>query len=166
MRTYLVVSGRLGEEIDVMAADWVTVVSAQPLMVAVSIAPSRYTFKLVKSYREFVISVPSVKMLKDVWITGSESGPAKLSKTKLEFAPANKVKVPIIKNALANLECRVVGEHPYGDHVLFVGDVLAYHYSAEAYENWEPKPGAGFLAHLAWNKFITFAEQVLYPEAR
>ncbi|MCC6041365.1 MAG: flavin reductase family protein, partial [Desulfurococcaceae archaeon] len=110
LRTYLIVSGRLGEEVNVMAADWVTVVSADPFMVAVAIAPARYTHRLIKKYGEFVLSVPSLDMLRDVWIVGSEHGPEKLKKTKLKFKQAMRVKTPIIDGALANLECRVVDE--------------------------------------------------------
>ncbi|MEM0045519.1 MAG: flavin reductase family protein [Desulfurococcaceae archaeon] len=162
----MVVSGKLGEEVNVMAADWVTVVSAQPFMVAVSIAPARYTYKLVKKYGEFVISVPSVEMLNDVWVAGSERGPQKLKKMGFELSQASRVQVPIIKNALANLECRVVNEHHYGDHVLFICEVLAYHYREGAFKDNEPQLSAGFLAHIARNKFATFTEKVLYPEAQ
>jgi flavin reductase (DIM6/NTAB) family NADH-FMN oxidoreductase RutF len=164
LRTYLVVSGRLGEEVNVMAADWVTVVSARPFMVAVAIAPSRYTYKLVKRYGEFVISVPSVELLDDVWIVGSESGPSKLAKTKLKLRKGSVVNTPIVENALANLECRVVGEHPYGDHVVFVGEVVATHYDPRAFKDGEPVLTAGFLAHIAWNKFTTFKSEVIRPK--
>jgi flavin reductase (DIM6/NTAB) family NADH-FMN oxidoreductase RutF len=75
LRTYLVVSERLDEEVNVMAADWVTVVSANPFIVAVAIAPIRYTYRLVKKYGEFVIAVPGLNMLHDVWIAGSAQGP-------------------------------------------------------------------------------------------
>ena len=163
LRTYLIVSGRLGEEVDVMAADWVTVVSAKPLAVAVAIAPTRYTYKLVERYGEFVVSVPSVDMLRDVWIVGTEHGPDKLRKTRLELVPAREVGTPIIGNALANLECRVIGRHPYGDHVLYVGEVLTYHRREDAYREFEPNLGAGFLAHVAWDKFTTFRAEYVEP---
>lgn len=163
LRTYLVVSGKLGEEVNVMAADWVTVVSANPFMVAVAIAPTRYTYKLVEKYGEFVISVPGVENLGDVWIVGTEHGPEKLKKTRLQLVPARRVGTPIIANALANLECKVVGKHHYGDHVLYIGEVLAYHYKGDAYVNFEPKLEAGFLAHIAWDKFTTFTREVLKP---
>ena len=52
LRTYLIVSGRLGEEVNVMAADWVTIASSNPFTIAVAIAPIRYTHKLVKKYNE------------------------------------------------------------------------------------------------------------------
>ncbi|MGB9827924.1 MAG: flavin reductase [Thermosphaera sp.] len=53
MRTYLVVSGRIGEEVNVMTADWVTMVSAEPFIIAVAISPKRYTHKLITKYKEF-----------------------------------------------------------------------------------------------------------------
>jgi flavin reductase (DIM6/NTAB) family NADH-FMN oxidoreductase RutF len=161
LRTYLIVSGRFGEEVNVMAADWVTVVSAKPFIVAVSIAPTRYTYHLVKKYREFVVSVPSIDMVNDVWIVGSEKGPEKLKKTKFEFVPASKTMTPIIKNALANLECKVIGEHPYGDHVLFVGEVVAYSYREDAFRGGEPQLGIGFLAHIAYDKFTTISKEII-----
>ncbi|MEM1618921.1 MAG: flavin reductase family protein [Desulfurococcaceae archaeon] len=160
-RTYLVVSGRYGEEVNVMTADWVTPVSAKPFMVAVAVAPTRYTYKLLEKYGEYVISVPSLENLRDVWIVGSEHGPEKLKKTKFEFTPASKVGTPIIRNALANLECRVYDKRTYGDHVLYVGEVLAYHYRENAYVNYEPRLEAGFIAHIAMNKFTTFGREVI-----
>ncbi|MGC8983345.1 MAG: flavin reductase family protein [Desulfurococcaceae archaeon] len=161
LRTYLVVSGRLGEEVNVMAADWVTVVSANPFILAVAIAPTRYTYKLVEKYGEFVVSVPDKNMLRDVWIVGSEHGPEKLKKTRLELAPGKSVKTPIIRNALANLECVVIGKHPYGDHVLYVGKVVAYSYREGAFVNFEPRLDAGFLAHVAMNKFTSISRELV-----
>jgi len=163
MRTYLIVSGSIDDEVNIMAADWVTVVSAKPLLLAVAIAPSRYTYKLVERYGELVVSVPSVNMLRDVWIAGSEHGPEKLSRMSLTMRKASKVKAPIIEEALANLECRVVDKRSYGDHDLFVGEVVAYNYKQEAFRNNEPIIKAGFLSHIAWNKFVTFKEEVITP---
>jgi len=161
LRTYLVVSGRLGEVVDVMAADWVVVLSAKPFLVGVAVSPKRFTHSLIERYGEFVISVPSIEMVRDVWIVGSESGPEKLKKTKLTLIPGRSVKTPIIKEALANLECRVVDRRVYGDHTLFVGEVLDYSYREEAFTDMEPRLEAGFLAHVAWNKFTTFSREVI-----
>lgn len=35
----------------------------------------------------------------------------------------NSVGVPILKNSLANLECRVINMHDEGDHTIFVGQI-------------------------------------------
>lgn len=164
IRTYLIVSGRWNVEVNVMAADWVTILSAEPFLVGVAVSPKRYTHKLISKYGEFVVSVPDTSMVRDVWIVGTESGPEKLKKTNLVLGPAKKVKTPIIKNALANLECKVIDSRDYGDHTWFVGEVVDYTYKEEAYPDMEPKPDAGFLAHLAWNKFIGFKKEIITPE--
>ncbi|MCD6301672.1 MAG: flavin reductase, partial [Staphylothermus sp.] len=61
-RTYLIVSGRLDEEVNIMTADWVTVLSHKPTLVGVAVSPKRYTHKLIEKYGEYVIAVPSKDM--------------------------------------------------------------------------------------------------------
>lgn len=153
MRTYLIVSGRIGGEVNVMAADWVTMVSADPFIIAVSISPKRYTHKLITRYKEFVVSVPTFEILRDVWLFGSRSGPGKLSEARVTFEKPVAVSVPLIKEAVANLECKVIGMHDYGDHTLFIGEVVAYTYNDEVFPDDEPKPGSGFILHIAKDKF-------------
>lgn len=89
MRTYLVISGK-DEEANVMAADWVTVLSHRPFMVGVAVSPRRYTHGLIKKYGEFVISVPTLKMLDDVWIAGTKSGPSKLKEMSITLVPSKR----------------------------------------------------------------------------
>jgi len=163
MRTYLVVSGH-GEEANVMAADWVTVLSHDPTLIGVAISPKRYSHKLINKYKEFVISVPSIDMIDDVWISGTLSGPSKLKKMKITLIPSTKISTPSIKEALANIECKVVDTRTYGDHTLFVGEIVGYSYRKEAFREWEPIPDAGFLAHVARNKFITFKKEIIKPK--
>ncbi|MEM4586959.1 MAG: flavin reductase, partial [Desulfurococcaceae archaeon] len=63
LRTYLITSGDYGSEYNVMTADWVIPLSAKPFILGVSIAPRRYTHTLISKYGEFVVSVPSIKIL-------------------------------------------------------------------------------------------------------
>ena len=162
MRTYLVVAGR-GEEANVMAADWVTIVSARPFMVGVAIAPQRYTWKLVKNYREFVISVPGLDMLDDVWIVGTKHGPEKLKETSIELVPSKAIETPSIGNALANIECRLVEEKYDGDHTWFVGEVVGGSAREDAFSGDSPRLEAGFLAHASWTDFVTFEGKIRRP---
>ncbi|MEM4625005.1 MAG: flavin reductase family protein, partial [Thermosphaera sp.] len=99
LRTFLIVSGRIGEEVNVMAADWVTMVSADPFMLGVSISPKRYTHKLITRYKEFVLSVPTIKLLREVWIAGTRSGPGKLSEMKITLEKSRLIGVPSVKEA-------------------------------------------------------------------
>lgn len=160
MRTYLVVSGQ-GDEANVMAADWVTVLSHQPSLIGVAISPKRYTHKLISKYQEFVISVPSLEMLEDVWIAGTKSGPSKLREMNMTLVPSKKINTPSIKEALANIECKVVDARDYGDHTWFVGEIVEYTYNEEAFPKESPNVRkANFLAHAAWTDFVTFEKRI------
>ena len=164
MRTYLIVSCA-GEETDVMAADWVTVLSMKPSLVGVAVSPKRYTHKLIKKYGEFVIAVPEMSMLRDVWIAGTESGPSKLERMNISLEKSEKIKVPQIKECLANLECKVVDSAQYGDHTFFVGEVVNAVYDKNAYPRGIPDvKNADFMAHSGWTKFVRFREEEIEAE--
>ena len=158
LRSYLIVSGQ--EETNVMTADWVTILSYKPFIVGVAISPKRYTHGLIKQYKEFVISVPTLEMLKDVWIAGTKSGPNKLEEMGITFIDSKKVKAKSIKEAVANLECKVIDERRYGDHTFFVGEVIHYTYNEAAFRNNKPNLKYNFLAHVALNEFVTFEDEI------
>jgi flavin reductase (DIM6/NTAB) family NADH-FMN oxidoreductase RutF len=158
LRSYLIVSGY--EETNVMTADWVTVISYKPFMIGVAIAPKRYTHKLIKQYKEFVVAVPTLEMLKDVWIAGTKSGPSKIENMNITFIVSKKVKIKSIKEAIVNLECKVMDERDYGDHTFFVGEVVDYTYNKDAFKNGKPNMQCNFLAHVALNEFVTFEKEI------
>lgn len=162
LRTYLIVSGH-GEEANVMTADWVTLLSIEPFLVGVAISPKRYTHSLITKYKEYVISVPTLEMLRDVWIAGSESGPQKLKKMNITLISSQKIKTPSIREAIANLECKVVDTREYGDHTWFVGNVVGYTYDKSAFAGGRPNPKYKFIAHIAYSDFITFEEKIYKP---
>lgn len=157
LRTFLIVSGE--EETDVMAADWVIPISCHPFMVGVAISAKRCTHKLIKQNGEFVISVPTLEMLKDVWIAGTRSGPGKIKDMGITLIKSKKVKTKSIKEAAANLECRVVDERDYGDHTFFTGEVINFTYDRNTFSDEKPNRQADFLAHLAMNEFVTFGKE-------
>ena len=166
LRTYLIVSGKMGEEVNVMTADWVTVLSHKPVLVGVAISPKRYTHRLIEKYGEYVIAVPSKDMLRDVWIAGTKSGPNKLSYTNISFIKSKTVRTPGIREALANIECKVVAKNTYGDHTFFVGEVIGYTFNKEVYdsEEYTPKKLTLFIAHVAKEKFTRFSEEIIIPK--
>ncbi len=159
LRTYLIVSGS-EEEFNVMTADWVIRISRDPYIVGVSIAPTRYTHKLVLKYGEFVIAVPTIQILREVWIAGTESGPSKLKKLKLTFVRSRTVKTPSIKECIANLECKVIDHRSYGDHTLFVGEVIDYTYNEKAFINDMPNLNVKYIAHVMGSKFTVLSSEV------
>ncbi len=120
-----------------MTAAWVSRVSWNPPLVAVSIAPSRYTFELVKEFGEFAINLVSRNLLDlALAIFGAVSG---RERDKFEAAGvtphrARKILAPVLKEAPVVIECRVVKMVEAGDHVLVIGEVV------EMYMNSDEKP--------------------------
>lgn len=111
---------------NVMTASWVSQVSFRPPLVMVSIAPERYTYGLIEKSGEFVVSILAEDQAEIANFCGTHSGRDvdKVSALGIRTRPGKAVKVPILEDCLANIECRVAATYPAGDHVLFVGEVV------------------------------------------
>lgn len=106
-----------------MTAAWVTQVSFSPSLLAVSVAPERYTHSLIEAAGAFSVSVlreDQEDVAKDL---GSRSG-ARGDKLKGYKIGTRKTGAPILEEAGAYYDCRVVAKHKVGDHTLFVGEVV------------------------------------------
>ena len=103
--------------------------SGKPLLVGIGIAPSRYSYELIEKSKAYVVNVVDKKLVEAVRICGEESGRDldKFELAKLTAAPAAKIAAPIIEESPLSVECKVVQEVEVGDHVWFIGEVVATH---------------------------------------
>jgi flavin reductase (DIM6/NTAB) family NADH-FMN oxidoreductase RutF len=118
-----VVTTRVGEKINGMTAAWVSQVSLNPLMVMVSIAPPRYTHTLIQESGIFAINVLARDQVELAKRFGYKSG-RKIDK----FAGLNTLTAgsgaPVLPQAYAYFDLKLVHTFPAGDHTLFVGQVV------------------------------------------
>ncbi|RLF15167.1 MAG: flavin reductase family protein [Thermoprotei archaeon] len=145
---------------------WSMPASFNPPMVVVSIAPARYSHRLIEETGEFVVNVPTVELLKQTYLVGSKSGRDvdKFKLTGLTPGKAKVVKPPIIEECIAHLECRVVNHVRAGDHTLFIGEVVAAYAEEEAFKDQLLNPKAAKpLFHYGLNYFTTIVDEVLKP---
>lgn len=105
------------------------VFSGKPLLVGIGVAPSRYSFEIIRKSKEFVVNAVDEKLMDAVRICGEKSGREidKFKSGKLTPVQALRVGAPLIEESPVSLECRVVNEVEAGDHVWFIGEVLAAH---------------------------------------
>lgn len=98
-----------GGKRNIMTISWTMVMDFAP-RIAITTGEWNYSFRALKKTRECVIAIPAVDLLDKVIGIGTCSGADtdKFARFKLTPVPAKKVKAPLIKECLANIECRVV----------------------------------------------------------
>ena len=118
-----VVTTRLGDKVNGMTAAWVSQVSLKPLLVMVSIAPPRYSHSLIKESGIFALNVLTSEQVELAKRFGYKSG-RKIDKfAGLDYLTAASG-APILPQAYAFLDLKLVHTFTAGDHSLFVGEVL------------------------------------------
>ncbi len=124
-QTVLVTSHFEGKD-NAMVLDWTMPASFDPFMVAIAVGTSRHSYEMILKSEEFVLSVMPLSLKEKVLYFGTHSGRDgdKFEATGLARERASKVGAPLIRDAIANFECKVTSHVDAGDHVIFVGEVL------------------------------------------
>ena len=120
--------------INVMAIGWVCIVSDEPPMFLLGIDDPAYTLELIRESGEFVIAYPGKSMAKETLYFGTTHG-HDIDKGKisgLKFEPASVVDVPLLSDAVANFECKLITEYRPGNCPLVVGEVVASSVNTDA----------------------------------
>lgn len=133
----VLITAKSGERDNVTPVAWNVPVSKEPALVAVAIAPERFIYKLIEESREFGINLPTLKILREVYFCGKNSGRDvdKFERTKLTREKAKFISAPLIKECIANIECKVENIYPAGDHNLIIGKVLRAVVEAKLFED-------------------------------
>ena len=115
---------------------WVMITSHVPPMMAISVGENRYSLGVIRKAGEFVIAFPSVLQEKETLLFGTKSGrdTDKLEVSGISTSPAKKIDCLLLDDAVANFECRLVGEFPTGDHVIFAGEIIVAHVNPDSQE--------------------------------
>lgn len=98
-----------GKKNNVMTISWTMVVDFTPVF-AITTGPWNHSFAALRKTRQCVIAIPTVDLLDKVVGIGTCSGTDtdKLEKFALTPVPGKHVKAPLIKECLANIECKVI----------------------------------------------------------
>ena len=98
-----------GQKNNIMTISWTMVVDFTPLF-AITTGPWNYSYAALRKFRECVISIPTVDLIDEVVGVGTCSGADtdKFKKFGLIPVKGRHVRSPLIKECLANVECKVV----------------------------------------------------------
>ena len=116
---------------------WSMVSSSTPPMLAVAINARAHSVSAIRHSRAFVLAFPAATQAEEALFFGTHSGrdTAKLAATGTPTQPAVAIDGLLLSEAVANFECVLEGEAPSGDHIIFIGRVVASHRNAH------PGPG-------------------------
>jgi flavin reductase (DIM6/NTAB) family NADH-FMN oxidoreductase RutF len=120
-----------------MSCAWHTALSFSPPLFGVLIAKKRFTHGLIEGAREFTVNFISYDRVKLSAQMGRTSGHdrKKLQEFQVKLAPSRLIKSPIIDEAYVSFECKLIETRAYGDHDLFVGEVLAVHQAEKSFDS-------------------------------
>ncbi len=134
---------------------WAMPTSANPPLLAISIAPTRHSHTLIEESGEFTVNIPTIETLQAVYACGSLTGRSfdKFKKANLTPMPGKKVKAPAIRECIAHLECEVDGQMTTGDHTIFVGKIVEAYADMGVFSEAYDLKKARVLFHVGGNGF-------------
>jgi flavin reductase (DIM6/NTAB) family NADH-FMN oxidoreductase RutF len=111
----VLVTTRDGKKDNIMTISWTMVLDFTPAF-AICTGEWNHSYAALRKTRQCVIAIPTVDLLDKVVGIGTCSGADsdKFARFKLTPVRARRVKAPLIKECLANIECKVtdiVGKH-------------------------------------------------------
>jgi flavin reductase (DIM6/NTAB) family NADH-FMN oxidoreductase RutF len=124
------------ENPNVMTIGWTGIINTRPPMTYISVRPERYSYNLIKDAGEFVINIPTEKLVFAVDYCGVRSGKNvnKFEEMKLTAMPASQVKAPIIMECPLNIECKIRSSMLLGSHEMFIADIVAVNVDDSAFD--------------------------------
>jgi len=126
-----VLTVRAGERQHGMSSSWATQVSGAPVLLMAAVDQQHLTHQMIIESRAFALNIVGAqsKHLEDYFYSAQSQRPDNLAPFALEHGRTG---TPLLRDALASFDCRLVSSHAAGDHTLFVGEVVeARVYSAD-----------------------------------
>ena len=119
---------------------WTMIVSGKPPMMAIAVAKTHYSIETIRHSKCFCLAFPSSEMADATLFFGSKSGrdidkfaesDAQHGQVHCETEPAKEIDSVLLTDAVANFECTLESETAAGDHIIFVGKIVASHTNVE-----------------------------------
>jgi flavin reductase (DIM6/NTAB) family NADH-FMN oxidoreductase RutF len=123
----ILVTSAYKDKANIITITWQSPLCQKPALIGISVAESHLSCELIEKSQEFVINIPDLNMLDNVIHCGRVSGrdADKFIQTGLTPIKAERLsKAPKIMECKGSLECYVRDVRIFGDHKLFVGEVI------------------------------------------
>ncbi len=119
-----------------MAVAWHCPVSFKPALYGIAVAPKRYTYRMISDSRQFAINFMPYEKAENIAEVGGSSGSFTDKFTQFNLAEDQPIKtdVPILKDAYAAYECKIIDNRIFGDHAWIIGEIVAVHMARDVFK--------------------------------
>lgn len=151
------------ENSNIATIAWTGIINSEPMIVYVSIRPSRFSNEIITKTKEFVINLPDEKLVKVADFCGTKSGRDvdKFEICKLTKRQSEKIKAPYIEECPINLECKVMDIQKFASHEMFMAEVVATHCDEKILnENGEIDLNKANLISFAGKKYLAANQEI------
>ncbi|MBI2845654.1 MAG: flavin reductase family protein [Chloroflexi bacterium] len=133
--TVAVITVKAKEKSTAMAAAWHSALSYDPPLYGVLVSPKRFSHNLILEAKEFAVNFLPFEKAEIIAQVGRNSTKEadKFQEFSIELEKPLAISAPILKDAYAAYECHLVDHRDYGDHTLFVGEIVMVHRLEEAF---------------------------------
>jgi len=117
-----VLTVRDGDRRHGMSSSWVTQVSGDPPLVLAAVDRRHFTHDILARTRRFALNVVGQhgRTLEDYFYSPASHRPANLQEVAWDDSPDG---LPLLRDAMVSIECRVEQTVEAGDHTLFVATI-------------------------------------------
>ncbi|MDR5671995.1 NADH-FMN oxidoreductase RutF, flavin reductase (DIM6/NTAB) family [Halalkaliarchaeum sp. AArc-CO] len=121
----LVVTQSETEGPNLMTAGWWMTAGYNPFRYMLGVSQKTYTYDIIEENPEFVLSVPSTELIDAMVLSGMVSGREldKIEHLDLETIPGAEIDVPILADAVGNIECTVLDSFEFENTTYYFGSV-------------------------------------------
>ena len=125
----LVVSNSDSEGPNVMTASWWMLGGYNPFRYVLAVGEHEYTHEIIEESQEFVLAAPSTVLTEAFSLCGNVSGREvdKIDHLGLETVPGKEIGVPLLADAVGNVECSVLESFSFEGITYYIAGVEAAH---------------------------------------
>jgi flavin reductase (DIM6/NTAB) family NADH-FMN oxidoreductase RutF len=118
-----IVTTKLEDTVNGFAASWLMQCSADPPCVAVAVKKTHRSYEMIRRSNHFAVNILASGQKH---IAEHFFGPPERFIDKFEGFPyeSKATGSPILVDALAYLDCKLIGSFEFGDHAIFVGEAI------------------------------------------
>ena len=164
----LVVSNSENKGPNVMTASWWMLAGYNPFRYMLAVSHGDDTHEIIEESKEFVLAAPSSEMIEALTLSGMVSNREldKIEHLGLETVPGSEIDVPLLKNAVGNIECSVMDSFEFENCTYYFGQVEAAYVAKDGMDGRLLSLDNDILAYLGsdWDEGDTHTKSRYYAE--